>query len=46
MQNNAKAPILVQTHLTITDVLDGDSIKVVSLFNKNEFEMDRKFTCY
>ena len=39
MQNNAKAPILVQTHLTITDVLDGDSIKVVSLFNKNEFEI-------
>lgn len=40
MQNNAKAPIIVQTHLTITDILDGDSIKVVSSSIKMNLKLD------
>jgi micrococcal nuclease len=39
MQNNAKAPIIVETHLVITEVIDGDSIKVASIFNKDEKEI-------
>ena len=39
MQNNAKAPLLIETHLTITEVIDGDSIKVFSIFNKQEKEI-------
>ena len=39
MQNNAKAPIIVETHLFITEVIDGDSIKVSSIFNKDEKEI-------
>lgn len=39
MQFEAYAPILTETHLTITEVLDGDSIKVSSIFKKNEREI-------
>lgn len=39
MQNNAKTPYLIETHLTITEVMDGDSIKVCSIFNKQEKEI-------
>ena len=39
MQNKAKAPILVETHLFITEVIDGDSIKVASIFNGEEKEI-------
>ena len=37
--NTAYAPFLVETHLQITEVLDGDSIKVSSMFKKNEKEI-------
>ena len=33
------APIFTETHLKITAVLDGDSIKVASIFNKHEKEI-------
>lgn len=39
MQYNAIAPFLTETHLQITEVLDGDSIMVASIFNKNEKEI-------
>ena len=39
MQNNAKAPIFIETHLVITEVMDGDSIKVSSIFKKEEKEI-------
>jgi micrococcal nuclease len=39
MQFEAYAPILTETHLIITEVLDGDGIKVSSKFKKNEKEI-------
>jgi len=39
MQNNAKAPIFIETHLVITEVMDGDSLKVSSMFKKKEKEI-------
>lgn len=38
-RNTAYAPFLVETHLQITEVLDGDSVKVSSMFKKNEKEI-------
>ncbi len=39
MQYNANAPYLTETHLKISKVIDGDSIKVVSQFSKTEKEI-------
>ena len=39
MQYTAKAPRTYETHLRITQILDGDSLKVASIFNKNEKEI-------
>lgn len=39
MQYNAIAPHLMETHLTVSEILDGDSLKVVSAFNKSEKEI-------
>lgn len=39
MQYNANAPHLVETHLKVAKILDGDSLTVVSMFNKNEKEI-------
>ena len=35
----AYAPFLIETHMKVSEVLDGDSLKVVSLLNKNEKEI-------
>lgn len=37
--NTAYAPFLTESHLEISQVLDGDSIKVTSIFKKNEKEI-------
>lgn len=37
--NAAIATVLTETHLQITEVLDGDSIKVSSMFKKHEKEI-------
>ena len=39
MQYNAIAPFSIETHLRITQVLDGDSLMVASIFNTNEKEI-------
>ncbi len=39
MLNNAKSSSIIETHLKISQILDGDSLKVVSLFNKIEKEI-------
>ena len=39
MQYNANAPHLIETHLKVSQVLDGDSLKVVSIFGKDEKEI-------
>ena len=39
MQYTANAPQIIETHLRITKVLDGDSLMVASIFNKNEKEI-------
>lgn len=39
MQYRANASNIIETHLKISQVLDGDSIKVISLFNKIEKEI-------
>lgn len=39
MQYTAIAPQIIETHLRITKVLDGDSLMVASIFNKNEKEI-------
>lgn len=39
MQFEVNAPILMETHLKISKVVDGDSIKVTSIFNTNEKEI-------
>lgn len=39
MQFAAKAPYIVETHLKITKVLDGDSLMVCSIFNSIEKEI-------
>lgn len=37
--NTAFAPLLVEPHMQITEVLDGDSIMVASIFRKGEKEI-------
>lgn len=39
MKYAAKATIITETHLIITEVMDGDSLKVSSIFKKNEKEI-------
>jgi micrococcal nuclease len=39
MQYTANAPNKIETHLKVSQVLDGDSIKVVSIFSKKEKEI-------
>lgn len=39
MQYNANAPHFEETHLKVSQILDGDSLKVVSIFGKNEKEI-------
>ncbi len=39
MQYRANASNIIETHLKISQVLDGDSIKVISIFNKIEKEI-------
>ncbi len=39
MQYRANASNIIETHLIISQVLDGDSIKVISIFNKIEKEI-------
>ena len=38
-QFRANASNIIETHLKISKVMDGDSIKVISLFNKTEKEI-------
>ena len=39
MQFEVNAPISIETHMKISKVMDGDSIKVTSIFNTNEKEI-------
>lgn len=39
MQYNAIAPHLMETHLRVAKILDGDSLTVVSIFGKEEKEI-------